>query len=352
MSIQLYKGDCLELMKDIPDGIVDMVLTDPPYNIGCVTQKNSKVTVNAWDKIDDYINWSISWLLECQRILKPTGVLYFFHNDMEQIAELLCEIKKQTSLAFISFCIWDKGDAYRAQSWHQRDPNGKTALRSWFNVCEYCLHFFNAPKSADMNWKHTGLDRINSNPECYKPLKEWYAEEKERLGLTDDDVAKKYTEVTGRKPFMLRHYFRDSQFEIPTQKVFESVYEPLGFNFVSGERHGYEAMRHGYEAMRQEYEAMRNVHICDNMHCNIWHIKPIHTNNRFHTCQKPVELLERLCRVSTRAVGTVLDPFMGSGSTGVACVNTGRNFIGIELDPGYFEMAQRRIEEAERRATE
>jgi len=340
VSIQLYQGDCLELMKDIPDSSVDMVLTDPPYNVGCVTQKNRVETINKWDKIDGYIDWCISWLLECQRVLKPTGVLYFFHNDMEQMAELLCEIRKRTSLAFISFCIWDKGDAYRANSWHNRDPNGKTALRSWFNVCEYCLHFFNAPDNAGMNWKHTGLDRINSNPECYKPLKEWYVKEKERLGLTDDDVAKKYTKVTGRKPFMLRHYFRDTQFEIPTQKIFETVYEPLDFDFTSGERHG-------YEALRQEYEALRNVHMCDKKHCNIWHIPPIPSTNRYHTCQKPVKLSERLCRVSSRDGCIVLDPFMGSGSTGVACVNTGRSFIGMELDPGYFETANRRIEEAQ-----
>ena len=257
---------------------------------------------------------------------------------MRQIAELLEAIKQRTSLALISFCIWDKGDAYRAQSWRNRDPNGATALRSWFNVCEYCLHFFNAPKEADNAWKHTGLDRINSNPECYKPIKEWYAKEKERIGLTDDDVARKYPEVTGRKPFMLRHYFRDSQFAIPTQKVFESVYESLGFDFVQNERRG-------YEAMRQEYEAMRPYHRCDPEHCNIWHIPPIPSNNRLHTCQKPVELLERLCRVSSPPGGTVLDPFMGSGSTGVAAVNTGCDFIGMELDPGYYEIACRRIAE-------
>ena len=45
---------------------------------------------------------------------------------------------------------------------------------------------------------------------------------------------------------------------------------------------------------------------------------------------------------------TILDPFMGSGTTGVACVNTGRNFIGIELDQGYFDIACKRIEEAQR----
>jgi len=343
-NIQLLQGDCLKLMKDIPSGSVDLVLTDPPYNVGCVTSKNGKKIVNAWDRIDGYIDWCISWLLECQRVLKPSGVLYFFHNDMKQISELLCEIRERTSLAFISFCIWDKGNAYRARTWHHRDPRGKIALRSWFNICEYCLHFFNAPKNADISWKYTGVERINSNPECYKPLKEWYAREKERLGLTDQDVAKKYTEVTGRKPFMLRHYFQDSQFEIPTQEIFESVYEPLGFEFISDGQYGYKSLRHGYETLRRDYEAMRNVHICDDMHCNVWHIPPIPSNKRFHTCQKPVDLLERLCRVSSREGGVVLDPFMGSGSTGVACANTGRDFIGIEIDPDYFEIAKRRIE--------
>lgn len=338
MATTLLQGDCLERMKEIPDRSVDMVLTDPPYNIGVVTQKNNKQTANQWDKIDGYIDWCISWLLECQRVLKPTGVLYFFHNDMKQIAELLCEIKKRTSLEFISFCIWDKGSTYRSQTWRQRDPNGKTALRSWFNICEYCLHFFNAPANADMGWKQTGLDCINSNPECYKPLKEWYRQEKKRLGLTNGDIAQRYTEVTGKKPYMLRHYFQNSQFEIPTKKVFETIYEPIGFEFVRGEQRG-------YEALRQEYEALRNVHICDQDHCNIWHIPPIPSNNRFHTCQKPVELLERLCRVSTKDGGIVLDPFMGSGSTGVSCINTKRDFIGIELDKGYFEIAKRRLEE-------
>ena len=69
---------------------------------------------------------------------------------------------------------------------------------------------------------------------------------------------------------------------------------------------------------------------------------------RLHPTQKPVALLEYLIRTYTNEGETVLDNVMGSGSTGVACVNTGRNFIGMELDPGYFEVAQKRIEEAQR----
>ena len=65
----------------------------------------------------------------------------------------------------------------------------------------------------------------------------------------------------------------------------------------------------------------------------------------FHPTQKPVALLEYLIRTYTNEYKTVLDNCMGSGSTGVACVNTNRNFIGIELDKSYFDIAKNRIEE-------
>ncbi|NLP24168.1 MAG: site-specific DNA-methyltransferase [Syntrophomonadaceae bacterium] len=67
-------------------------------------------------------------------------------------------------------------------------------------------------------------------------------------------------------------------------------------------------------------------------------------NNRVHPTQKPVPLLEYLIKTYTNEGETVLDNCMGSGSTGVACVNTNRNFIGIELDDEYFEIAKQRIE--------
>ena len=67
-----------------------------------------------------------------------------------------------------------------------------------------------------------------------------------------------------------------------------------------------------------------------------------------HPTQKPIRLMQELILKHSNLNETVLDPFMGSGSTGVACVNTNRNFIGVELDKGYFDIAKERIEEAER----
>ena len=72
-----------------------------------------------------------------------------------------------------------------------------------------------------------------------------------------------------------------------------------------------------------------------------------HDKNRLHPTQKPVALLEYLIKTYTQESETVLDFTMGSGSTGVACVNTNRNFIGIEMDDNYFNIAKNRITEAQ-----
>ena len=67
----------------------------------------------------------------------------------------------------------------------------------------------------------------------------------------------------------------------------------------------------------------------------------------FHSCQKPVNFMAWIIERCTQPTDTILDPFMGSGTTGVACVQTGRNFIGIEINATYFAIAERRKKEAE-----
>lgn len=66
-----------------------------------------------------------------------------------------------------------------------------------------------------------------------------------------------------------------------------------------------------------------------------------------HPSPKPIDYMRKLIERTTEEGDTILDPFMGSGTTGVACVQTGRNFIGIEIDPDYFAIAERRIKEAQ-----
>ena len=83
----------------------------------------------------------------------------------------------------------------------------------------------------------------------------------------------------------------------------------------------------------------------------VYHVPMVNPKQRFHQTEKPVELLERLLAICSPG-GTVLDAFMGSGSTGVAAVRTGRSFIGMELSDQYFEIASSRIREENERALE
>lgn len=78
---------------------------------------------------------------------------------------------------------------------------------------------------------------------------------------------------------------------------------------------------------------------------SVMRFTPPTSATRVHRTEKPVELIEALLPI-TAAYGTILDPFMGSGTTGVACIKTGRNFIGIEKEPKYFDIARKRIEQA------
>ena len=74
-------------------------------------------------------------------------------------------------------------------------------------------------------------------------------------------------------------------------------------------------------------------------------VKNVSAEKTEHPCQMPVEVMERIVKILPEGY-TIIDPFMGSGTTGIACINTNRNFIGIEKDDKYFEIAKKRIEEA------
>jgi len=83
------------------------------------------------------------------------------------------------------------------------------------------------------------------------------------------------------------------------------------------------------------------------MYSQMWHgVARWSTEGRLHPAQKPIGLMAWCIERFTEPGATVLDPFMGSGTTGVACVQTGRRFIGVEIDPTYYRIAERRIAEA------
>lgn len=225
-SMKLIHGDCLEEMKNIPDGSVDMVLTDPPYKMNRTTGGETNIgmrnkwqgNIKAGNTVMDFdlsIRFS-DWLPEVYRALKEGTHAYIFVND-KNIQEILNESMK-VGFSLSNIIIWHK--------------NNCTPNRYYMKNAEFVIFLYKKPA---------------------KPIN-----------------------------------------NMGTKTV-------LSVDNISGK-------------------------------------------NKLHPTEKPNDLLEIFVGNSTNENDIVLDPFMGSGTTGVACKNLNRDFIGIELDKEYFEIAKARIE--------
>ena len=337
--MQLIHGDCLEKMKEIPDKSVNLVIMDPPYNIG-----KSK----EWDKFKEaeYLRFMESVFAECGRVMADNGQLYFFHNDIVKVTDLMYALKK-FPLTFSSFIIFPK-PKFRRLSWS--NPTDANNLRSWFNICEYALLYINS-KSVHTEWDKTGWDRVRLDVNNFANLRKYaydmlcyiggaYPTAESKSTVTSAtgkrntssiaNLAKRrvFSEVGGCTDHFTR--YGSTQWSLATPEVYQILIDRYRLRDWSGFR---------------EYEDLRPVHNLDAEHCNVWNVK-WRNDGSLHPCQKPIEIIERMIRCSSKEGATILDPFMGSGSTGVACVNTGRDFIGIELDDNYFQIAEKRINDA------
>lgn len=217
MTTSLYLGDCLEVMRGIPDGSVDMVLTDPPYGVGY--QSNRRTATEKFSKIaqDEGLGWLCEFCDQLHRVMRNDTAAYVF-------------------------CSWHNVDIF------------KQTLQKKFKVKNLLVWVKNNHGSGDLKG-------------AYAPKHEFvFFVHKGRCLLRD-----------GRRPDILE------------------------FSKVSGSK-------------------------------------------MVHPTEKPISMLERLILDASDIGASILDPFMGSGTTGVAAKNLNRKFIGIELDPDYFQIAKDRID--------
>jgi len=234
-------GDCLERMKEIPDGSVDMVLTDPPYGI----------TSNEYDKDISFLPQVFN---ECFRVLKKDGCLLSTASEPFN-HELYFMLKKYWKHSW----VWDKN------------------FPGSFQNAKY------RPLKVDESVMLFSKGSIS-----YFPIME---DQKERKKGHRSKISSNYNGLGAS-----------------TKEVnWNKKYPKSIIRFFNG-----------------------------------------HQKGKVHPNQKPLDLLEYMIQTYSKENDLILDPFMGSGSTGVACVNTNRNFIGIELNEKYFEIAKNRIEEAEK----
>lgn len=233
MTIQLMQGDCLELMKSIPDASVDMILCDLPYG----------TTQNKWDSV---IPLDLLWA-QYKRICKGAIVLT---AAQPFTSELICSNRRD-------FCY----------CWYWRKNRATNVL--------------NAKKMPLRDTEEIVV--FNVGKKVYNPQGLVFAPEQSRNSSRDSD------------------------------------------NYGAGTTKKYIREYTNYPKQTLEFDVVQKA---------------------IHPTQKPVALMEYLIKTYTDDGDVVLDCVMGSGTTGVACVNTGRNFIGIEMDEKYFQIAKDRIEVA------
>lgn len=323
--MKLLQGDCMELLPDIPAGSVDLVLCDLPYG----------TTDCKWDKV---LPMDKLWK-EYRRILKTNGVAALFAAQ-----PFTTELISSNRPAFRYCWYWLKNQA-TGFAFARYQPMRK--------IEEVAIFVCNVP----------GKD----NTGRHKELRAYMQQELEASGHTRAGINK----ILGNT--MASHYFTNgSQFAIPPREQWEKLQQETGcfsrpWDEVREEykkdlgQHGGGPQTYnpqGLQIIQNPKPKRRNILKDDVIYGKEFLIKehtpkykgyPVNvlqfnTERGLHPTQKPAPLLEYLVRTYTHEGDTVLDNCMGSGSTGVACLRSGRRFIGMEKDPHYFQVAQERIE--------
>lgn len=303
-NLNLMQGDCLELMKDIPDGSIDMILCDLPYG----TIKG--IMLKGWDKKttewDDKLNTD-SLFVQYERVLRRNGTIVLFSQE-PYTTELRGH--KATNIDFSYSMIWKKE--------HFASP---------LSVNKAPVSYF-----EDLSVFHKVYDR-----QLLHPLRKYFNKILQFCGLKS---IKEINKTLGHRRAEHCFYIDTMQFSLCTEKTYQELID----KFHIEKMEGYKTFAECEEIDRTFKRTFNLAEGCKYKGNILEYAKD---RGGYHSTQKPVALLEDLVKTYTNEGDVVLDNCMGSGSTGVACINTGRKFIGIELDKQYFDIAVKRIFEAE-----
>jgi len=307
LSIELLQGDCLIESDNIESSSVDLILTDLPYG-----------TMNGFNGIDWDFAIDPKKVYEiANRVLRKNGKMVLFSQQpytTELIKNAIPNIPHSYNM------IWEKNDFANAlvcnkapvsyyedilvfSKRHETEINHP--IRQWLKtILENSKVAWSDERITDIYLKHG----IASSKESAKTIA------KHKL-----DWTYKQLEPINKKHYMalssIIKFDRDYNEIEKMYKEYNSKY-PSTFNLWEGNKHKSNILKY-----KKDYDG-------------------------YHPTQKPVLLLEDLIKTFSNEGDLVVDLTMGSGSTGVACVNTNRNFIGIELNDKYFKIAKQRISEA------
>jgi site-specific DNA-methyltransferase (adenine-specific) len=309
--IDLRLGDCLIESDKIESGSVDLILTDLPYGVVKMKEKSGNYTkLNTAEKWDKAIE-PIKIFEIANRILRKNGKMILFSQEPYTSRMTIDAIP---NLPFSYRMSWEKDNF----------ANGLGVNKAPVSYFEDILVFSKMHQKHDFKGLH--------------PLRAYFLEEKQKAKLTDSEIKN----ILGNG--MGGHYFTNgSQFCVPTLKNYDKLKTTGFFNRDWNELKNIdkEYRDNLMREMNEQYPSTFNLWEGKKYKSNILKYKKDYDGH--HPTQKPVLLLEDLIKTFSNENDLVVDLTMGSGSTGVACLNTNRNFIGIEMDDNYFKIAEERI---------
>ena len=304
---QIILGDCLEVTKEIPDKSANLIIADIPYNIG-------KGEWDKWKKQDDYINYIGERFLECQRVLKDNGSFYWFHNDFLQVVGLQNFINRKTDFIFKRLVVWNKRfDNTKLKNY----LDGYVSIegdRNYRLMAEY-LFFYTFQDETGLTTVMLDVNNFPALRKYFKELQEWVG-----LGL------KKINNRLGHRKAEHSFYWKTTQWDLPTPETYRELIDKFNINRWDDFR---------------EYESLRYTFNNQKTHHSVWNYEI--ENGQGHPTQKPKELIKNIILHSSNETDLILDPFSGSGTTAIACLELNRNFICIEKDPMYHELSVKRV---------
>lgn len=286
---KIYNQDCVEGMRSlIPDESVDLVIADPPY---------FKVIGQKWDYLwrteADYLEWSKKWISEASRSLRKGGSFYIF-GYFRMLSHLL-PILEGSGLELRQQLIMNKG----VQAVSGRATKN---YKMFPNVTESILFLYKDSKPF---------------------AKEFLKKRQKELGLSAKEINERLGVKSNGGGMWSIYTGKNVCKQLPTEESWRKLQEILQFDMP-------------YSKISQTYNAQLGV-------TDVWDDINFYSEDRYHPTQKPQKAVERLILASSRENDVVLDPFMGSGSTAVACAANKRNYIGFEIEEEYYSKSLERL---------
>lgn len=283
-----YNGDCIKVMQGIEDNSVDLVVADPPY---------WKVVGEKWDykwKTEkDYVEWSLQWIKEVSRILRYGGTFYCF--GYFRTLALLVPYLEEIGLELRQQIILDKGI---------RSVSGRATkkYKIFPNVTESILFI------------------IKDNKQFVKPF---LKERQQAKGLTSKQINEALGVKSNGGGMWSIYTGKNICEQFPTEELWGKLSKILDFDCP-------------YKKVAQTFNPQMG-------YTDVWTDIDFYVEKHLHPTQKPIKLIRRLIEASSNEGDVVLDPFSGSGSTQVSCIQLNRHYIGIELDENYYNIGLDRI---------